>query len=165
MAIRIAPVPAIQFDIIDGITHTVFLDNSGNIDPSCNTIVNNPLGNLLGLRSNDPISQVQTLNGRTTGTRVDLTRYSFFDYQMRRKSESLQYRKNQSDNSKKKQFAQISKTKGGSYYYSSQDLIQSLNRDCPNLDVIIRPPTNSGVRDYKYPGYYFDRRIPYLPSL
>ena len=165
MAIRIAPVPAIQFDIVDGITHTVFLDNSGNIDPSCNTIVNNPLGNLLGLRSNDPISQVQTLNGRASGTRVDLTRYSFFDYQMRRKSESLQYRKNQSDNSKKKQFAQISKTKGGSYYYSSKDLSERLYTDCPNLDVIIRPPTNSGVHDYKYPGYYFDRRIPYLPNL
>lgn len=165
MATRIAPVPGIQFDIIDGITHTVFLDNSGNIDPSCNTIVNNPLGNLLRLRSNDPISQVRILNGRTIGTRVDLTRYSFFDYQMRRKSESLQYRKNQSDNSKKTQFAQISKTKGGSYFYSSKDLTQDLNRECPNLDVINRPPTNSGVRDYKYPGYYFDRRIPYLPSL
>lgn len=162
---RIAPVPGLQFDIIDGITHTVFIDNSGNIDPSCNTIVNNPLGNLLGLRSNNPASQVKTLNGRAIGTRVDLTTYSFFDYQMRRKSESLQYRKNQSDNSKKKQFANISKSKGGSYYYSSKDLTQGLNRDCPNLDVIIRPPTNSGVHDYKYPGYYHDRKVPYLSGL
>jgi hypothetical protein len=163
MAARIAPVPVVP--VIDGITHTVFLDNAGNIDASCALFANSPDGNLLGLRSNDPISQVRTLNGRTTGTRVDLTRYSFFDYQMRRKSESLQYRKNQSDNSKKKQFANISKSKGGSYYYSSKDLTQNLNRDCPNLDVVIRPPTNSGVRDYKYPGYYFDRKIPYLPSL
>ena len=163
MAARIAPVPAVP--VIDGITHTVFLDNAGNIDASCALFANSPEGNLLGLRSNDPISQVRSLNGRTTGTRVDLTRYSFFDYQMRRKSESLQYRKNQTDNSKKKQFAQISKTKGGSYFYSSKDLTQDLNRECPNLDVIIRPPTNSGVRDYKYPGYYFDRKIPYLPSL
>jgi hypothetical protein len=151
--------------IIRGITHTTFVDNSGNIDASCNTIVNNPIANLLGLRSNDPISQVRTLNGRNTGTKLDFTRYSFFDYQMRRKSESLQYRKNQSDTSKKKQYAQISKTTRGSYYYSSQDLIQKMSTDCSNLDVIIRPPTNSGVHDYKYPGYYFDRKVPYLPSL
>jgi hypothetical protein len=165
MATRIAPVPALQFEIINGITHTVFIDNSGNIDPSCNTIVNNPLGNLLGLRSNNATSQVTTLNGRTIGTRVDLTTYSFFAYQMRRKSETLQYRKNQSDNSKKTQFAQISKTKNGSYYYSSKDLTKRLNPECPNADVIIRPPTNSGIRDYKYPGYYYDIKVPYLASL
>jgi hypothetical protein len=163
MATRIAPVPAVP--IIDGITHTIFLDNSGNIDASCALFANVPGVNLLDLRSNNIISQVRTLDGRTTGTKVDLTRYSFFDYQMRRKSESLQYRKNQLDISKKKQFANISKTKGGSYYYSSQDLIQGLYKDCPNLDVIIRPPTNSGVHDYKYPGYYHDRKVPYLPSL
>lgn len=165
MAVRIAPVPGIQFDIIDGITHTFFLDNSGNIDPSCNTIVNNPEGNLLGLRSNDAISQVRTLSGRTSGTKLDLTKYSVFDYQMRRKAESLQYRKNQTGVSKKKQFAQVSKSMGGSYYYSSKDLIQEISTDCSNLDVIIRPPTNSGVRDYKYPGYFYDVRIPYLSSL
>ena len=151
--------------IIPGITHTVLVDNLGNIDASCNIIVNDPESNLLRLRSNDPISQITTLIGRTNGTKVDLTRYSFFDYQMRRKSETLQYKKNQTDNSKKKQYAQISKTKGGSYYYSSRDLTQGLNRDCPNLDVIIRPPTNSGVHDYKYPGYYYDVKVPYLSSL
>ena len=151
--------------IIPGITHTALVDNLGNIDASCNVIVNDPVSNLLRLRSNDPISQVITLIGRTNGTKVDLTRYSFFDYQMRRKSETLQYKKNQSDISKKKQYAQISKTTRGSYYYSSRDLTQGLNRDCPNLDVIIRPPTNSGVHDYKYPGYYYDVKVPYLPSL
>lgn len=151
--------------IIPGITHTVFVDDLGNIDASCALFVNDPEINLLRLRSNDPISQIITLNGRTSGTKLDLTRYSFFDYQMRRKSETLQYKKNQSDTSKKKQYAQISKSKGGSYYYSSKDLSEKLYRDCPNSDVIIRPPTNSGVRDYKYPGYYYDVKIPYLPSL
>jgi len=151
--------------IIPGITHTVFVDNLGNIDASCALIVNDPDVNLLRLRSNNPLSQVITLNGRTSGTKVELTRYSFFDYQMRRKAESLQYRKNQSDSSKKKQFAQISKFTSGSYYYSSNDFTQRLYTDFLELDVIIRPPTNSGVRDYKYPGYYFDRRVPYLPSL
>ena len=163
MAARIAPVPAVP--VIDGITHTVFLDNAGNIDASCALFANSPDGNLLGLRSNDPISQVRTLSGRTNGTKLDLTKYSVFDYQMRRKAESLQYRKNQTSNSKKNQFAQISKAKGGSYYYSSKDLMQQINIDCSNLDVVIRPSTNSGVRDYKYPGYYYDVKVPYLPSL
>jgi hypothetical protein len=163
MAGRIAAVPPVT--IIPGITHTSFVDNLGTIDASCALIANVPQANLLGLRTNDAISQVRSLSGRNTGTKLDFTRYSFFDYQMRRKSETLQYKKNQADNSKKKQFAQISKTKGGSYYYSSKDLTQRLYTDCPNLDVIIRPSTNSGVRDYKYPGYYYDVKVPYLPSL
>ncbi len=163
MAVRIAAVPPVT--IIPGITHTVFVDDLGTIDASCALIVNDPDANLLNLRTNDPISQVQTLSGRTIGTRLELTKYSFFDYQMRRKSESLQYRKNQSGSSKKNQFAQISKAKGGSYYYSSKDLMQEINTDCSNLDVVIRPPTNSGVRDYKFPGYYYDVKVPYLPSL
>ena len=163
MAVRIAAVPPVT--IIPGITHTAFVDDLGTIDASCALIANNPAANLLNLRTNDPISQVRTLSGRTSGTKLDLTKYSVFDYQMRRKAESLQYRKNQTGSSKKKQFAQISKAKGGSYYYSSKDLIQEISTDCSNLDVIIRPPTNSGVRDYKYPGYYYDVKVPYLPSL
>ena len=153
--------------IVEGITHTVFIDNSANIDASCVGIVNVPGASLLGLRSMDPESRITTLNGRLIGTRVDLTKYSFFDYQMRRKSETLKYRKNQIGFSKKQQYAQITKTIGGSYYYSSKDVTQRLvnNLNCPNLDVIIRPPTNSGVRDYKNPGYYYDKKIPYLPSL
>ena len=163
MAGRIAAVPPVT--IIEGITHTAFVDNLGTIDASCALIANDPDANLLNLRTNDPVSQVRSLSGRTSGTKLDLTKYSFFDYQMRRKSESLQYRKNQTGNSKKKQFAQISKATGGSYYYSSQDLMQQINIDCSNLDVVIRPSTNSGVRDYKYPGYYYDVKVPYLPSL
>ena len=66
------------------------------------------------------------------------------------------------------EFASQVVSKNGSYYYSSQDIIQKLNSqnlNCPNLDVIVRNPTNSGVYDYKYPGYYYDVNIPYLPSL
>jgi hypothetical protein len=160
---RVAAVPPIT--IIPGITHTTYVDSAGTIDASCALIVNDPNANLLNIRSNDAISQVRTLNGRNSGTKLDLTKYSFFDYQMRRKSEALQYRKNQSTSSKKTQFAYISKAKGGSYYYSSKDLTQQISTDCPNLDVVIRPPTNSGVHDYKYPGYYYDAKVPYLPSL
>ncbi len=154
--------------IVPGITHTVFVNDLGAIDPSCVGIVDVPGASLLGLRQMDPTSRITTLNGRLNGTNVDLTKFSFFDYQMRRKAETLQYRKNQSYLSKKQQYSKITNTKSGSYYYSSQDITQKLNSqnlDCPNLDVIVRNPINSGVHDYKYPGYYYNVNVPYLSSL
>ena len=154
--------------VVPGITHTVFVNDLGVLDPSCVGIVDVPGASLIGLRQMDPTSIITSLNGRLSGTKVDLTKFSFFQYQMRRKAESLQYRKNQSYLSKKQQFSKINSTSNGSYYYSSRDLTQLLNiqnLNCPNLDVIVRPPTNSGVHDYKYPGYYYDANVPYLPSL
>ena len=106
--------------IIPGITHTVLVDNEGTIDASCNLIVNNPTANLLALRTMNQASQIISLNGRLIGQRLDLSKFSFNDYQMRRKAETLQYRKNQIGLSKKQQFAQISKTRSGSYYYSNK---------------------------------------------
>ena len=65
--------------------------------------------------------------------------------------------------SKKKQYSQIANS-GGSYSIQSlKKIVDSEN--CPNSDTIVRPPTNSGVYDYKYPGYYYDNNVPYLPSL
>jgi len=154
--------------VVSGITHTVFVNNLGVTDPSCVGIVDVPGLSLIGLRQMDPTSRITTLNGRLTGNKVDLTKFTFFDYEMRRKAETLQYRKNQSYLSKKQQYAKITNTKGGSYYYSSQDVTQKLNSqnaNCPNLDVMVRYPTNSGVHDYKYPGYYYNANVPYLPSL
>jgi len=154
--------------VLPGITHTVFVNDLGVLDPSCVGIVDVPGASLIGLRQMDPTSIITSLNGRLSGTKVDLTKFSFFQYQMRRKAESLQYRKNQSYLSKKQQFSKISSTSNGSYYYSSRDLTQLLNiqnLNCPNLDVIVRPPTNSGVHDYKYPGYFYDANVPYLSSL
>jgi hypothetical protein len=151
--------------IFPGISHTKFVDDTGAIivDASCANIINNPDASLLSLRLMNQVSQPTTLQGRQTGTKINLNIFSFNDYQMRRKAETLQYRKNQSPLSKKQQYAQISNS-GGSY--SSQSLLQKLNNNnCPNLDVITRPPTNSGVHDYKYPGYYYDANVPYLPSL
>jgi len=162
MAARIAAVPPVT--VIPGITHTVFVDDAGTVDASCALIVNVPGANLLGLRSMIPINQVTSITGRTIGTRLDLTRFSVFDYQMRRKAEALQYRKNQTGFSKKKQYSQISNIGG---LYSEQVLTRIVNANCSiiDIDAIVRPPTNSGVYDYKYPGYYYDKSVPYLPSL
>jgi hypothetical protein len=155
--------------IIPGITHTSLVDNSGNIDASCNLIVNDPIANLLKLRTMNQRSQIISLNGRAIGQRLDLTKFSFNDYQMRRKAETLQYRKNQTGFSKKQQYSKISNIGG---QYSNQYLNRLVNPDLtkckdpvPNLDIITRPPPNSGVHDYKFPGYYYDARIPYLNSL
>jgi hypothetical protein len=83
---------------------------------------------------------------------------------MRRKAETLQYRKNQTGFSKKKQYSQISNIGG---LYSEQVLTRIVNTNCSiiDIDAVVRPPTNSGVHDYKYPGYYYDKSVPYLPSL
>jgi hypothetical protein len=155
--------------IIPGITHTSLVDDEGTIDVSCNLIANNPTANLLALRTMNQASQIISLNGRLSGQKLDLTKFSFNDYEMRRKAETLQYRKNQSGFSKKKQYSQISNIGG---LYSIQVLRRLTQPDlnnCPNpninQDVIIRPPTNSGVRDYKFSGYYYDARIPYLNTL
>ena len=162
MAARIAAVPPVT--VIPGITHTVFVDDAGTVDASCALIVNVPGANLLDLRSMDNTTQVRSISGRLSGTRLDLSRFSVFDYQMRRKAETLQYRKNQTGFSKKKQYSQISNIGG---LYSEQVLTRIVNTNCSiiDIDAIIRPPTNSGVYDYKYPGYYYDKSVPYLPSL
>ena len=162
MAARIA-VPAVT--IIPGITHTVFVDDAGTVDASCALIVNDPDANLLNLRSMNNVNQVRSLAGRLSGTRLDLSKFTMFDYQMRRKAETLQYRKNQTGFSKKKQYSQLSNIGG---LYSEQVLARIVsNTDCSfvNIDAVVRPPTNSGIYDYKYPGYYYDKSVPYLPSL
>ena len=154
--------------VVSGITHTVFVNDLGVIDPSCVGIVDVPGASLLGLRQMELTSRITSLNGRSNGIKINLTKFNFFQYQMRRKAETLQYRKNQSYLSKKQQYSKITKTSSGSYYYSSKDVTQKLNSqnlNCPNLDVIPRPPTNSGVRDYKYPGYFYNVNVPYYPSI
>jgi hypothetical protein len=151
--------------IFPGISHTKFVDDTGAIivDASCVNIINVPGASLLSLRLMNRSSQATTLEGRQSGTKLNLNIFSYSDYQMRRKAEILQYKKNQSPLSKKKQYSQISNS-GGSY--SIQSLRKILDSEnCPNSDSIVRPPTNSGVYDYKYPGYYYDQNVPYLPSL
>jgi hypothetical protein len=151
--------------IFPGISHTKFVDDTGAIivDASCVNIINVPGANLLSLRLMNQVSQPTTLQGRQRGTILNLNIFSYSDYQMRRKAEILQYKKNQTPLSKKKQYSQISNS-GGSYSIQSlRKIVDSEN--CPNSDTIVRPPTNSGVYDYNYPGYYYDANVPYLSSL
>jgi hypothetical protein len=86
--------------------------------------------------------------------------YSLTDYSMRQKAETLQYRKNQIPLSIKQQYGNLANN--GSYFYSSRDVSQRIKSklDCPRLELIVTPPTNSGVHDYKFPGYYLDNSVP-----
>ena len=72
--------------VVPGITHTVFVDDLGAIDISCVGIVDVPGASLIGLRQMDPTSRITSLNGRTSGTKLDLTKFSVFQYKMRRKA-------------------------------------------------------------------------------
>lgn len=154
--------------VTPGITHTVFVDDLGNLlNASCVDIVNVPGASLIELRQMATESRITSLDGRTIGNTLNFTRFTLFDYEMRRKAETLQHTKNKLGVSKKQQYSSLSNTATGSYQYSSRMIIDKLknNLDCPTMDTIIRPPTNSGIRDYKYPGYYYDVNVPYLPSL
>ena len=141
------------------ITHSVLVDNLGNfINVSCADYTG-----LLLLRTMNP--PITTRDGRNTGVVLNLNKISLDSFTMRRKAETLQYRKNQTHLSKKQQFANISKINSGSYY-SSKDVLERLknNLECSNLDLILKPPTNSGIHDYKSSGYYYDAKIPYIPN-
>lgn len=142
------------------ITHSILVDNLGVINVSCVDYTSLAL-----LRTMNP--PIITRYGRNEGTNINFNTNSLDSYNMRRKAESLQYRKNQYPLSKKQQFAKISKTISGSYYYSNKDLLQQIesNLICPNLDLMITPPTNSGIHDYKSSGYYYDVKIPFLTQL
>jgi len=154
--------------VTSGITHTVFVDNSGNLlNASCAEYVNADGASLIQLRQMAPQSQITSLDGRIIGNTLNFTRFTLFDYEMRRKAETLQHTKNKMGVSKKQHFSSLSNSPAGSYQYSSKMVMDKLksNLDCPNMDTIIRPPTNSGIRDYKYPGYYYDINVPYFPGL
>jgi len=142
------------------ITHSILVNNLGVINASCIDYAGLAL-----LRTMNP--PIITRDGRNKGTILNFNTTSLDSYRMRRKAETLQYTKNKSPLSKKQQFAQISKTNSGSYYYSNNDLLQQLENNliCPNLDLMIKPPTNSGIHDSKSSGYYYDVNVPYLPSL
>lgn len=152
------------------ITHSVLVDvdNDGvetaNSKSICNGIT---YTGLIALRRMNP--PIITTNGRSRGTtpNLEFTKYSYADYTMRRKAETLQYNKNKLGLTKGQLYSRTVKITSGSYFYSSQDLLnyKKNNQDCININTTIFPPTKSGVHDYKFPGYYYNPDIPYFPSL
>jgi hypothetical protein len=155
--------------------------------PSCN-VSYAPLLILRTIGSSGTIIPITTLDGRTTGksisfstnnneSNVDFTRNSYEELKMRRKAEVLTYTIGSNATgiklSNNNKYNSIVKTGGYNNYSNSKlKLIQTQNNgivpsSClpQNRIYIISPPSNSGVVDYKTPGYYLDPYVDYNPYL
>ena len=136
------------------ITHSIYVDDAGVLRTDISCVDYSGLAVLRSMKI--PIT---TRIGRIPILTMDFSSFKQSDYDMRKKAEVLQYRKNQTPFSKKYQYAQISKN--NSYYYSNQALLKKIESGliCPRLDLIVNPPTNSGIHDYTFPGYYLDVNV------
>jgi hypothetical protein len=139
------------------ITHSILVDDAGVLRTDVSCI---DYSGLAALRTMTPPNITRT--GRLPNLVMNFSLYKQSDYDMRKKAETLQHRKNQTPFSRKSQYSQVSKN--GSYFYSSQGVLQRIESRlvCPNLDLIVRPPTNSGIRDYTFPGYYLNNNVPLI---
>jgi hypothetical protein len=151
--------------------------------------VNNPaFGPLIQLRTigsnpNNPIPPVTTIVGRTQGAQIPFNIGLGSDYEtlkMRRKAETLKYKLQHSSNNPgltlttKELFTNIVKY-GGAYHFSKARVNQLLKENNGTLPcdiginngnpIVITPPTNSGIRDPGFEGYYLNPYIKYYPSL
>ena len=162
-----------------GITQSVVATN-----PAC--LQNPAYRGLINLRTvgsnpSNPIKPILSIDGRTTGNNIQFNMgigTSYASLQMRRKAETLRYRKNANDPgvvlSKKEQFNDIVKT-GGIYNFSRARLAKLLEENDDTVPcsigfnngqpVLITPPYKSGIVDTQFEGYYMDPYVTYYPSL
>jgi len=135
----------------------------------------------VGSNPSNPIKPILTILERSTGSNIKFNiglGTSFDSLQMRRKAETLQYRKNANDPgivlSKKGQFKDVVVT-GGSYNFSRAQLARLLEENNDAIPcsigfnngqpVLITPPSKSGIIDTQFEGYYLDPYVTYYPSL
>jgi hypothetical protein len=131
----------------------------------------------VGSNQNNPIIPVTTLVGRTQGAQVRIDDGAGMSYdvlKMRRKAEILKYKNKESNsgsNFTKKQSLSNLVNVGGSYQYSKAKINQLIKeQNCrvginQGIPLEKTPPTNSGVIDRNFEGYYLNTYIPYYPSL
>lgn len=135
----------------------------------------------VGSNPNNPIPPVLSIVGRTSGSNIEFNMgigTSYESLQMRRKAETLQYRKNANDPgivlSKKEHFKDVVKS-GGNYNFSRAQLVRLLQENDNEVPcsigfnngqpVLITPPSKSGITDTQFEGYYLDPYVTYYPSL
>ena len=169
----------IQIEDVQRITQSVVATN-----PAC---VNNPafraLINLrtVGSNPNNPITPITTIVGRTSGNNIQFNMgigTSYESLSMRRKAEVLKY-KNSTNTpgitlTSKKKYATVVKN-GGVNRYSKLKIKQLLEENNGSLPcdiginngqpLVITPPSNSGIVDSNFEGYYLNPYLPYYPSL
>ena len=170
----------------------VVVKNYNNVNITQSVVATNPacLQNpayrgLISLRTvgsnpNNPIPPVLNIVGRTSGSNIQFNMgigTSYDSLQMRRKAETLQYRKNANDPgivlTKKEQFKDVVNS-GGNYNFSRTQLLRLLqeNNEVPcsigfnnGQPVLVTPPSKSGIVDTQFEGYYLDPYVTYYPSL
>jgi hypothetical protein len=110
---------------------------------------------LVDLRSGKTGVPITDVTGRVSiQSNIFVGGLTYDDYAMRRKAETLQYNKNSSKDTKKALF--------GKMQYRKKMKNVDLTNSCP---VVIYPPSNSGVNDLVFPGYYYNKNVPYLSSI
>lgn len=153
-------------------------------NPKC--ILNPAFQSLIQLRTvgsnqTNPNIPITTLVGRTQGIQIVFNVGLGSDYEslkMRRKAETLKFRNSPNNPgmilTNKDLFANIVKY-GGAYHFSKARLKQLLKDNNGKLpcDIginngypfVITPPTNSGIHDSTFEGYYLNPYVNYYPSL
>ncbi len=124
---------------------------------------------------------ITSLEGRLTGQNVKFNTAdigtSYEDYKMRRKAEVLKYRHGTNAPgivlTNKASYNNLVNNRTSNSYSSTRlkQIIEQNNGNIPEKCLnqsrmwVMSTPSQSGVRDYKTPGYYLDPYIPYYPSL
>jgi hypothetical protein len=135
----------------------------------------------IGSNTGDPIEPITSLEGRLRGTQIPFNVGLGSDYEslkMRRKAETLKFR-NSANNpgivlSTKELYASVMKN-GGPSRFSKAKLAQVLKANNGKLPcdiginngnpIVITPPSNSGIHDSTFEGYYLNPYVAYYPSL
>ena len=112
---------------------------------------------LVDLRQGKAAVNVPTtsLVGRETlQTNLFVNNLTYADLTMRRKAEVLQYNRNSTKDSQKAIFSKMQFRKK----------MRNIDRfkNCP---TIIYPPSNSGVKDVIFSGYYYNKDVPFYDSI
>jgi hypothetical protein len=134
-----------------------------------------------GSNPSNPITPITTLVGRLQGNQIPFNVGLGSDYEslkMRRKAETLKFRNSKNNPgielTTKQLFTNIVKN-GGAYHFSRTRLLQLLKENQGKLPcdigvnngnpITVSPPSNSGVHDSTFEGYYLNPYIPYFASL
>jgi len=124
-------------------------------DCSVGGIIPTHLQPLVDLRQGANSVPIIETNGRI---RIDSNIFnsilSYEDLTMRRKAEVLQYNVNNAKETNKSLFSKMQ-------FRRKMKNIDRFN-ECP---TVIYPPSNSGIKDVTFSGYYLNKNVPYYPSI
>ena len=110
---------------------------------------------LVDLRQGANSIPITDIVGRTSiQSDIFVNGLRYDDLAMRRKAEVLQYNGNSTKDSQKDLFSKMQ-------FRKKMKNIDRFN-NCP---TIVYPPSNSGVKDVVFSGYYYNPTVPYYPSL